>query len=117
YNYKNIVDEDVPVGRETKVNDLFFRIGIEKKIMLGKKFEAGYAFDLTGTYQLDKTFSLSVTNTGSSIDSSESTVTNKTTSFGLGPQLSLGFHISDKILLGTEATMYFSSETSHQNVL
>ena len=41
YNYQKITDKDLPVGRETKFSDLSYRIGIGRKVRLGKKLEAG----------------------------------------------------------------------------
>jgi hypothetical protein len=115
--YKTIIDNEGGVGRETKLNDWFYRVGAEKKFKLGKKFESNVSLDITGSYKLDKTFSISVVNSGSTIDSSETTVTTKTVSWGGGPRATLGFYISDKVMLSTEATLYFSSENQKENVL
>lgn len=117
YKYSWINDKNAAVGKVSKVNDLFYRIGIEKKITLGKRFEVGVALDFAGSYQQDKTSSLSVTNLFNSVDSSATTVTDKIISYGGGPQASLGFHITDKIMLGTEATLYYKSQKNKQNIL
>ena len=117
YVYKKILDKQTPLSRETKVNDLSYRIGIEKKFLLSRKFEAGVALDYAGSYFLDKTFNISVFNNGSTIDSSATTVTDKTTSIGGGPQFSLGFKISERIMIGTEVTMYYSAEKKKSNVI
>lgn len=117
YSYKKSLDKDAPVGRESKINDLSYRVGFEKKFILGRRFEGGVSLDMIMGYKTDKTISLSVTNLGSQIDSSESTVSSKATSLGYGPHVFLGFHITDKILLGTEATMYYTAKKEKQNVL
>ena len=117
YKYNWINDKNAAVGKTSKVNDLFYRIGIEKKIPLGKRFEVGVALDFAGRYQQDKTSSLSVTNLFNSIDSSATTVTDKITSYGGGPQVSLGYHITEKIILATEATIYYTSQKNKQNIL
>lgn len=117
YSYKKTLDKDAPVGRESKLNDLSYRIGIEKKFTLGRRFEGGVSLDMIAGYKTDKTISLSVTNLGSQIDSSESTVSGKITTSGYGPHVFLGFHITEKIMLGTEATMYYSAKKEKQNIL
>lgn len=117
YTYNRVSHKDAPVSSETKVNDLFYRIGFLKKVGLGKRFEAGLALDLIGGYQLDKTFTSSVTPQGSTIDTSNTSITNKIITYGGGPQLSLGFYITEKIILGTEASMYYSMKRNTQNIL
>ena len=116
YDYNRIVTNNTQASRETKVNKLFYRIGVEKKFLLSKRFESGIGLDFIAGRQTDKTFSISVTNVGSGIDSAVTTVTEKITSIGYGTQLYLGFHITEKIILGTEATFYFSAEKQNENV-
>jgi hypothetical protein len=116
YDYNRVVTNNTQASRETKVDKLFYRIGVEKKYTLSKRFECGIGLDFTASREVDKTFSISVTNVGSGVDSAVTTVTEKTTSTGYGPQLSLGFHITEKIILGTEATFYFSAEKQNENV-
>jgi hypothetical protein len=117
YTYRKIQNKGEPVGRETKTNDFFYRIGIEHRFSIGKKFEASASFDYVAARQLDKTFSITVTNLGSSIDSSISSVSGKITTNGFGPRFSLGYHFTDKLLLGTEATMYYTSQKHKENIL
>ena len=117
YTYSWIEDNSGSVGRISKVNDLFYRIGVEKKIPLGKRFEAGIALDFVGGFQYDKTSSLNVTNLFNAIDSSFTEVTNKTTSLGFGPQFSIGYHVSEKIILGTETTLYYLSQKQKENII
>ena len=117
YKYSWVNDKNAAVGKVSKVNDLFYRIGIEKKIPLGKKFEVGVALDFAGSFLHDKTSSLSVTDLFNSIDSSATTVTDKITSYGGGPQVSFAYHITEKIMLGTEATMYYKSQKNKQSIL
>lgn len=116
YDYNRIVTNNTQASRETKVNKLFYRLGVEKKFNISKRFESGIGLDFIASRQIDKTFSISVTNVGSGVDSAVTTVTEKITSIGYGPQFYLGFHITEKIILGTEATFYFSAEKQNENV-
>ena len=116
YEYDRTVDKLVPINRETKVEKFDYRVGVEKKFMLGRRFEGGVSLDFAGSHELDKTTNVTVVNLGSQVDSSVSTVTDKVTIFGGGPQFSLSYHITEKILLGTEATMYFLKGKKKENV-
>ncbi len=116
YDYQDIKDK-TPISRETKINNLFYRIGVAKKFRIGKRFEGGYGLDLAGDYQINKTFASSVTVIGITIDSSSSNSTSKVNSFGFGPQVNLSYYFSERIMLGTEATYYFIDSKQKQNVL
>ena len=116
YNYQDVVDK-LPVSKESKINNLFYRIGVCRKFMIGKRFQAGYGFDLVGDYQLNKTTSSSVTGSGTFIDSSFSSVTTKTTSIGAGPQFYLGYHFSERLILGTETSYYYTKSKEKENDL
>ena len=117
YAYKKTTDKNSPANHESRINDLTYRIGGGQTLMLGKKFEAAYGLDFIGQYKLDKTFTTSVTDFGNGKDSSATTVTSKTTGYGLGPRFALSFHISDRVLLGTESTYYYSLDKEKQNVI
>ncbi len=115
YDYTKTLDKD-PVNRETKVNDFNYRVGIEKRFGIGKRFFTSVSFDYVGGNKLDKTFSVSVTNLGSFVDSSVTTTSEKTVSSGFGPRASLGFHISDHVILSTEASYYFTKHNKKENI-
>ena len=116
YQYDRTVDKLLPINRETKVEKFDFRVGVEKKFTIGKRFEGGVSLDFAGSHELDKTTNITVVSLGSQIDSSVSTVTDKITGFGGGPQFSVGYRITEKILLGTEATIYFLKGKKKENV-
>jgi hypothetical protein len=117
YNYQSIVDKDMPGNRETKINDLFYRIGVGRKCMIGKKLEAGFGLDFAGDSQLDKTFSVVSEDFGSFTDSSVTNVTSKTTSKGGGLQLTFAFHITPRFIVSTEVTYYYLKSKQKQNVI
>jgi len=115
YKYQ-LTDDRIPVARQTKINESFYRIGVGRKVMLAKRWQLGYGLDYVGDYQVDKTTSSSVTNFGSTTDSSSSVSTSKTTSMGFGPQATLGFYLTKKICISTEVTYYFLKSKIKQNV-
>jgi len=117
YDFHDILNNLTPTNQESKINDLFYRVGVGRKVKIGKRFEAGYGVDYVGTYQLDKTFSGSVTTSGNQTDSTASISTSKTTTSGYGVQVTLGFHLSDHILISTEATYYRLKSRQISNVL
>ncbi len=117
FSYQDISDQLAPSDHESKINNSFYRVGIGRKVMISKKFEVGYGFDYTGNYQYDQTFSNSVTNLGNSQDSTISTSVSKTTTTGYGLQVTLGFHITEKIIISTEATYYYTKSAVKTNVI
>ncbi len=117
YNYSVTADKDAPANHQSKINDLFYRAGVGRKIVLSKKFEAEFSLDVAGDYRNDRTFSMSVTNFGSgSSDSVATTVTSNITSIGGGIRGGLNFYLSPKILLGTEANYYYLISPQKQNI-
>ena len=116
YNYQKIQDKNSPANHVSSINDLFYRIGGGRKVMLGKRLQAGYGMDFVGKYLVDKTFTVTVTDFGSGVDSSLADAETKTTGIGIGMQGSLGFFITDKLIVSTEATYYFQRSKQKQYV-
>ena len=105
----NEINDDFGVLRiESKIKDIFFRTGIEKKSVLTKRWILTVALDVVIDSQSDKTRTFDPINPGNS----ETTTKNRTNGFGIGPRCSLFFHINDKILLGTEANYYLKALTT-----
>jgi hypothetical protein len=114
-NYQDTQNK-VPVSDESKNNDYNFRIGICKKFKIGKRFEAGFGLDIIYNYSDDVTTSSTSTVSGGFTDSSSTVTTTKITGIGFGPQLYLGFNISQRVILGTEVSYYYTSSTQKENV-
>jgi hypothetical protein len=114
YNYQQIEDK-IPISRITKKDELFYRIGVGRKVMIGRKWQLGYGLDFIGSREFNTTSANSVTNLGFSIDSSSSVTSGKKISTGAGAEVSLGFQITEKIMLGTEATWYYATASEKQN--
>lgn len=87
----------------SNINNVFFRIGYEKRKVLSKRFIYGLGIDLTVESQHNKTIS------ENNFGSGTSTSNNKLSGWGLGPRVTFHYKISDRILIGTEANYYFKS--------
>jgi long-subunit fatty acid transport protein len=85
----------------TKINEFFFRVGIEKKSQLGKRWILSAGGDIVADNKSNRT---ETKFNGSDTPSVEE---DKVDGFGTGFRVGLNFHITDKILLGTEANYYF----------
>lgn len=106
YTFNEFNDGDALNKRETKINDLFLRIGYEKKRNLGKRWMASTGLDVVFDRQRNKT---SNTNDFGSGNKSKIETETKLSAWGLGPRFTLNFKISEKIWIGTEAMYYFKS--------
>ena len=117
FGYEHKKTEDVlnPSNKISKFDNGFFRIGLEKRIPMGRKFSTIFGLDFIDSYEFNATNSTNVTNFGNQIDSSISVIKTKVTGYGGGFQLGLTYSLSQKILIGTEATYYFSKENSKEN--
>jgi hypothetical protein len=99
YTFNEFKDGDAFSRRETKINNYFFRFGVEKKTSLGKKWIFSAGFDVTNDNQKNNT----KTNSGGSTFETDT----KSKGWGVGPRVTLNYKITDRILLGTECTYYF----------
>jgi hypothetical protein len=91
------------VQNKSTLNDFSLRLGVEKKSFLSRKWMASYGFDFLWSKQSDETTSTSQFQFQTNITDTNSS----TRSFGSGPRVGLNYFISEKIMLGTEATYYF----------
>jgi hypothetical protein len=112
FSVNEISDGDQTNKRTTKINNVSFRLGFEKKSNLGKKWYVSWGIDLTHDNlknETSNTQSPDLSNPGIKFISN---TINKTTSWGFGPRFTLNFRISDRIILGTEANYYYKSGTN-----
>lgn len=91
----------------SKVDDISFRIGMEKKSYLSKRWMVGFGGDI-----LIENNKAETTTTPSG--SSSFSVTTKINRYGFGPRASLNYHFHDKILIGTETSFYLKWITQDQ---
>ncbi|MEO7989628.1 MAG: hypothetical protein ABI663_08815 [Chryseolinea sp.] len=96
YTYNELNNLD---GLETKINNLFLRAGVEKKVNLGKKWILSGGFDMT----VDNQKNSSKNNNNGNIFETETT----SKGWGFGPRATLNYKITNRILLATECTYYF----------
>ena len=114
YNYNSGSTNDGITATTTTLNDLEFRIGIDKAYKISKKWTAGVGLDFILNDNNDHTNS--VVNSGG-FNGSETTDTRTTIlSYGGGPMAWLRYHISERILIGTETSFYYSTGKTTQNI-
>lgn len=105
YTYNEIVDQNFP-PRKTKTNDFFLRMGVERKSPLGKRWLLSYGLDFIKESQSTKT---EVNNPGGGPVPVPITTESSTSTTGVGTRFTLNFFITERILIGTEATYYYKS--------
>ncbi len=94
-------------GLKSDLSNLDFRLGYGKSYPIGKKFELGIGIDGVLKAQNIQTVNVQSFNFGSGIDSTITTSKSVAMGYGLGPQVTLTYAITDRILIGTEASYYF----------
>ncbi len=90
----------------TEITEFFFRIGVEKKSQLGKRWILAAGGDLVADNKSNRT----ETKFGGS--DTPSVEEDKSDAIGTGFRVGLNYKITDKILLGTEANYYFKFITT-----
>jgi hypothetical protein len=110
----NSIDAE-EANNETTLTEVFYRVGMMRKSMLGKKVEIGYGLDYAGQNLNDVTTSSTVIEDFSTVDSTYSKFTNKTSAFGGGVHLELSFYITPRLLIGTETNYYFMKSVEKEN--
>jgi hypothetical protein len=106
YTFDEIKTGDATNELTTKVNNTFFRIGFEKKSSIGKNWLFSVGADVLLDKQKDESTSkITFGGNGKIVTTSSSTVKGT----GFGPRITLSYQISNRILIGTEATYYFKS--------
>jgi len=106
YNYTSTSSDDGITATTSKLNDLAVRVGVDKAYKLSDKWSAGVGLDAVINNNND--------NTSNTIKQGDTVTTDtKTTMFSYGGGVMgwLHYHITDKILIGTEASFYFTTGT------
>lgn len=104
YTFNEFTDGDAFSQRKTKINELFFRTGFEKKSSFGKRWILSAGMDVLIDLKNNSTKTVQDNN-------AQLTFKTKTKSngWGLGPRVTLNYDITGKLLVGTEVTYYFKS--------
>jgi hypothetical protein len=112
YNLINAFTNDGNTKTENKVNDVNFRIGVQKPVILNKRFTATfYVHALLNTLN-------SNTKSEESFGSQFTRITTNTNngSIGFGPAASLRYRIANRVFIGTEANYYLRMGNTKSDV-
>jgi hypothetical protein len=112
YNFQAFTTDDGITRRTTDQDDLRARLGLEKSFTLSPKWTTGIGLD--AVYNINNNYTKS---TIRGFDTTTTTTTSKISSFGGGPMGWLRYNITSKILVGTEASYYYTSGNQSDNIL
>jgi hypothetical protein len=105
YTINQFSDGDPINKRESNISNFSFRVGYEKRFKFGKRWLAASGIDLLIGSQRNKTI-----NTNDSPPNKFIVETiNKVNSQGLGPRFALHYLVTERILLGTEISYYYTT--------
>ncbi len=90
----------------TEIQEFFFRIGVEKKTYIGRRWLLSAGGDVIIENKKNRTETLFSGTDTPSVDE------DKSNAYGTGVRVGLNFHITEKILLGTEANYYLKFITN-----
>jgi opacity protein-like surface antigen len=102
YTHIELRNEDPFNPLETTINDFFVRLGVERKVPIGVKWITSYGLDILRESEKN------ITESRNSQSGNFKTET-RNRGTGIGLRFTLNYNISEKILLGTEATYYYKS--------
>ncbi len=111
YTIRSFANDNGVNSTQTNIDDLNLRLGIEKKFQLAERWTAGVGID--GLYDNDNNKTES---TVRGIDTTITKTKSLITSYGAGPMAWLRFNITDKILIGTEASYYYRTGFQKEQV-
>jgi hypothetical protein len=103
YDYQSVTVDDGITRKTTDLNDLHMRVGAEKAFMLSPKWSTGIGVDFVLNHNDDFTKSAV-----RSFDTVTTATTSQITSLGGGAMGWLRYHITKKILIGTECSFYYT---------
>lgn len=103
YNFNSFSTSDGITSVDNKINDLQVRLGVEKLYKLSSKWSAGVGLDLVFNNNDDHTSNTVSPGVGGGTTDMETQIT----SYGGGPAAWLRYNITDRILIGTEASFYY----------
>jgi len=115
YNYNQSSTNNGIDATTTTINDLQLRVGVDKAFAISRKWSAGVGIDFVMNDNSDHTTDSS--NGGGINPGNLGTVTEtKTTvmSYGGGPMGWLRYHLTDRILIGTETSFYYVTGNTKQ---
>lgn len=111
YTRNTFSDDDGVTKRETDINDLNLRLGVEKAFKLSDKWTAGAGLD--GLYSNDNDYTNSVIR---SFDTTTTKTNSKVTRYGGGAMAWLRYAISPRVVIGTETSFYYQVGNQQQTI-
>ena len=111
YTYRSFTDDDGINHKETDINDINLRVGVEKAFQLSNKWSAGVGLD--GLWNMDNDRTKSITR---SFDTTTTITKNKMSSFGGGAMGWLRYNVTDKVVIGTETSFYYTTGQQDQEI-
>lgn len=111
YNYRSFSENDGVTKRETKINELRARLGVEKSFSLSERWSTGIGVDGVIDYDNNKT-----TAVVQSFDTTTTVTSTKATRLGGGAMGWLRYSITSRILIGTETSFYYKSGDEKQTI-
>ena len=105
YTYNSNSTDDGITATTTKTNDLQLRLGIEKAFKLSDKWSAGAGIDGVYNSNNDNTSNM----VRSSGDTSTTAIKTVGSSYGGGAMAWLRYNITERVLIGTEASFYYTT--------
>jgi len=112
YTYNNIFDNDGNTKKETNINDLYFRIGVQKQIPLTRKFTSQFSFHILYDLLYNNTISAQEFDFQKTVITSKSNIAR----FGGGPAMNLRYKINARVFIGTELNYYFKHGNTKTDV-
>ena len=112
YNYASSSSNDGITSTDTKLNDLSFRMGADKIIQLSGKWSAGIGIDAVMNVNDDHTVNNVNSNFGGQSTDTKTTIS----SYGGGPMGWLRYHLTPRIMVGTEASFYYVTGSQKQTI-
>jgi hypothetical protein len=106
FNFNEFNQGDAFSTVKTTTNDLFFRMGFERKSEFAKNWVISSGLDVVVDFQNNTTRTKTNTGGGQGL---EGKTENRSTGVGLGPRVTLNYNIGQRMMVGTEATYYFKS--------
>jgi hypothetical protein len=111
YNYNSSITDNGITKSESKINDLQFRLGVERVFELSDRWTAGAGIDGLLNINNDKTTSVVI-----SSDTSTSVSNTSVGSYGFGAMSWIKYSITDNISIGTEASFYYTTGKQKQDI-
>lgn len=103
YTYNNLFDNDGTTKRETYINELSARIGIQRQIPITRKFSTQLNFHVLCDMTNNKTTTYQDFNFQKTTIKSTSNVLR----YGAGPAMAYRYRIHPRVFVGTEMNYYF----------